>query len=400
MRRFLLSFTCLLFFSASLFAAEPSIGQQFLALIFERQDNSGNAYPHMADAPLWPQGKYLLEGESNQKLHALLDQLVAREAKTQFPNVREKALVQNALWQVFDYMTLDFEEQRDARAKLRPKLVAAIRHLGFSPAELAALPDNLATAENRDLPRLEASDSAWIALSMKDEKPVAAAHTMQLDASAFTVFYKHPDGRAAGLKLLDELAKVPFPLARNERGGNFFPDNAIPVKLPEGMQVALLRRMLLVDPEGRIVASPITQTLQLRTRDERVLQQRERMLYNADARMQEFHLDRAKYLAGVKDSLVAVKPDEREPLVFQAHQYDAYDDQDHVAQHPIVLQHCAACHRDPGTAALHSFTRFFTGTVKENPGLRESTLDRETRITIRTLTERDDWKELQKHWAK
>jgi hypothetical protein len=176
MRLGILCFVNLLFCSVSLSAAETSVGQQFLALVFERKDAAGEAYPHMADAPLWPQGKYLLEGESNQKLHALLDQLVAREAKAQFPNVREKALVQNALWQVYDYMTLDFEEQRAARAALRPKLAAAIRHLGFSPAELAALPDNLATAENRDLPRLYAADSAWIALSKKDEKPVAAAH--------------------------------------------------------------------------------------------------------------------------------------------------------------------------------------------------------------------------------
>ena len=398
MRLFALSFIGLLFCTASLSAAEQSVGQQFLALIFERKDPTGNAYPHMADPPLWPQGKYLLEGESNQNLHTLLDQLTAREAKALFPNPREKALVQNALWQVYDYMTLDFAEQRAARVALRPKLAAAIRQLGMSPADLEALPDNLTTAENRELPVLLARDSAWIALSLKDEKPVAAAHLMQLDASAFTVFFKHPEGRAAGIKLLDELAKVPFPLARNERGGSFFTADAIPVKLPDGTQVALLRRMLLVDREGRIVASPITQTLQIRTRDERVLLQRERMLYEADARMQEFHLDRAKYLAGEKDSLVAVKPEEREPLVFQAHAYDAYDTKEHRSAHPIVLQQCAACHREPGAAAVHSFTRFFTGIAKENPGLHESTLDRETQITVKALTERDDWKELQKHW--
>jgi len=149
MRLFALAMICLLFCAANLLAAEPSPGQQFLALVFERKDNAGKAYPHMADPPLWPQGKYLLEGESNKNLHALLDQLVAREAKAQFPNVLEKALVQNALWQVYDYMTLDFAEQRDARAALRPKLLAAIRHLGMSPADLEALPDNLTTAENR-----------------------------------------------------------------------------------------------------------------------------------------------------------------------------------------------------------------------------------------------------------
>lgn len=400
MRLFALCFACLLFCSPRLQAAEPSVGQQLLALVFERQDNAGTAYPHMADPPLWGEGKYLIAGESNRKLHALLDQLVAREAKAQLPNVREKALVQNALWQVYDYMTLDFAEQRDARVALRPKLAAAIRHLGFSPAELAALPDNLATAENRDLPQLFARDSAWITLSKKDEKPVAAAHLMQLDASAFIVFYKHPDGRPAGLKLLDELAKVPFPLARNERGDTFFQADAIPVKLPEGMQVALLRRMLLVDREGHIVATPITQTRQIRTRDERILLQRERMLYNADTQMQEFHFDRAKYLAGEKDSLVAVKPDDREPLVFQAHGYDAYDTKELRSPHPKVLEQCAACHRDPGAASLHSFTRFFSGTAKENPGLRESTINRETAVTIKDLTGRDDWKELQKHWPK
>lgn len=395
-----LAFFLLLLQTSHLRANDLTLGQQFLALVFERRDNAGDVYPHMADPPLWPEGKYLLEGESNKKLHTLLDQLVAREAKSQFPNVREKALVQNALWQVYDYMTLDLEEQRDARAAMRPKLAAAIRHLGFSPADLAALPDNLSNSENRELAALLARDSVWIALSKKDEKPVAAAHLMQLDASAFTVFYKHPDGRAAGLKLLDELAKVPFPLARNEHGGDFFLPGAIPVKLPEGTQVALLRRMLLVDREGRIVASPIVQTLQIRTSDKRVTEQRERMLYNADMRMQEFHLDRAKYLAGGKDSLVAVKPDEREPLVFQAHGYDAYDDKEHRALHPLVLQSCAACHRDPGAASLHSFTGFFSGTAKENPGLRESTLDRETAITIKELTTQPAWQQLQKAWPK
>lgn len=389
----------LLILPSQLHAAEPSVGQQFLAFIFERKDAAGDAYPHLADPPLWAHGKYLLEGESNKQLHALLDQLTVREAAALIPNSREKALMQNALWQVYDYMTLDLDGQRDARAELRPKLAAAIRLLGMTPDDVDALPDNLSDTSNRDLPALLARDSAWIALSLKSEKPVAAAHFNQLEASSFTVFLKHPEGRAAGLKLLDELAKVPFPLARNEQGGAFFKPDAVPVKLPEGTQVALLRRMLLVDREGRAVATPITQTLQIRTRDQRVSEQRERMTYEADARMQEFHLDRAKYLAGEKESLVAVKPEEREPVIFQAHGVDTYEEQ-HRGKHPIVLQACAACHREPGAASLHSFTRFFSEVAKENPGLRESTLEREAAITIKALADKSVWQALQKDWPR
>ncbi len=401
MRHFVLGFICFLLCSPILSAAERSAGQRFLALIFERKDAAGNAYQHMADPPLWAHGKYLLEGESNQKLHTLLDQLTARDAKALFPNSREQALVQNALWQVYAYVTLDLAEQRDARAALRPKLAAAIRHLSMPPADVEALPDNLSDSGQRELPVLLAQDSAWIALSLKSEKPVAEAHFNQLAGSAFTAFLKHPEGRAAGIKLLDELAKAPFPLARNEHGGSFFTPDAIPVKLPDGTQVALLRRMLLIDRAGRAVASPITQTLQIRTRDERAFAQRERMHYQSDARMQEFHLERARYLAGDKQSLLAVKPDEREPTVFQAHGFDAYEkEDDRRVQHPVVLDSCAACHRDPGMASLHSFTRFFSGIAKENPGLRESTPDHETAITIKALIDKPEWQALQKDWPR
>jgi mono/diheme cytochrome c family protein len=398
MRHLTLCLISLLFLPYNLPAAEPTVGQQLLALVFERQDAEGNTYPHMADPPLWPHGKYLLAGESNQKLHALLDQLTAHDAKTQFPSPREKALVQNALWQVFAYMTLDLAEQREARAALRPKLASAIRQLDLSAAELAALPDNLSASDQSDVPPLLARDSAWIALSLKDDQPVAAAHLEQLHGSAFLVFLKHPQGRAEGLRLLDELAKVPFPLARSESGETFFQLNAIPVQLPDGTQVALLRRMLLMSA-GRLVASPITQTLQIRTRDAQLLKQRERMLYQSDMRMQEFHLDRAKYLADAKLSLGAVKSDEREPLVFHAHSHDAYEkEDDRRVQHPLVLQHCAGCHRDPGTASLLSFTRFFSSMAKENPGLHESTVDRETTNIIKATATSPAYEQLLKLW--
>lgn len=396
MRTFLLCWFSLGIGAAGLQAEELSAGRQLLALVFERQDSAGKAYPHMADPPLWPQSKFLLEGESNRQLHTLLDQLLAAKERD-LPPPRERALVQNLLWQLFAWTTVNLADQQAERAALRPKLARAIRHLALTKEDVAALPDNLASDTTSALPPLLARDSTWVALGLNAENPLAEAHLERLNGSIFTVFLRHPQGRAAALNLLKELAKVPFPLQRNDLGNTFFTHDAIPVKLPEGTEVALLRRMLLLDREGRAVESPITQTLQQRTMirftaDEKTPHQ------PADTRMQEFQLDRASYIRGDKMSLAALKAKDVEPLVFLSHGVDPYEETSHRVQYPVVLEHCAACHRDSGTASLNSFTRLFSGIAKENPGLRETSLAREAAVSFQALSIKPAWKELQKHW--
>src|SRR5262249_41366556 len=141
-------------------------------------------------------------------------------------------------------------------------------------------------------------------------------------------------------------------------------------------QVALVRRMLLIDTEGRIRLTPITETVQMIVGTER-----------------EFKLDRKDFLGGkTKQSIRRVTEDDRErpDIVFLGR---------NAGDRPEpILKSCSKCH--PG-GDLNARTQIFSvwvGPQRARPRLIESTADHEVAKGIRWKSDQFMWGKLQGLW--
>jgi hypothetical protein len=144
-----------------------------------------------------------------------------------------------------------------------------------------------------------------------------------------------------------------------------------------GAQVALVRRMLLIDKEGRIWLTPITESVQMR----------------GEGAEREFKLDREVFLAGqTKQSLRRVTEDDREraEIVFLG---------SNAGDRPTsVLKSCFHCHQGED---LNSRTQTFSarvGPMRAQPRLIDSTLDDEAAKSIRWKYDQFMWGKLQGLW--
>ena len=141
-------------------------------------------------------------------------------------------------------------------------------------------------------------------------------------------------------------------------------------------QVALVRRMLLIDKEGRIRLTPITETVQMRGETER-----------------EFKLDRKDLLEGkTKQSIRRATADDRErpQIVFLG-----LNTGDRSAP---ILKSCFHCHQG---GDLNARTQRFSGDVgpeRARPRLIESTVDDEVAKGIRWKHDQFMWGKLQGLW--
>jgi hypothetical protein len=129
--------------------------------------------------------------------------------------------------------------------------------------------------------------------------------------SAFLVFLRLPAGRSGATEYLKQLP--PF---------------------PKGTEVALVRRALLIDTSHRVVASPLTESVQIRVGE-------------APA---EFRLSRAQLFAGRAGGLRPLGHDERDfKTGFGAHRWDEFEYRQEGRSFPAaamqsVTQLCSACH--------------------------------------------------------
>src|SRR5262249_7308957 len=133
-----------------------------------------------------------------------------------------------------------------ARRELQKRLVAVMRDIALSPAEIAALPDNFLRAahsgafpseadpahpERAFVPAdLAQEDGPWVLVSntQRGDGLAAPCHVQFTNGrSLFLVFARLPEGRAATIAYLAKLTK-----GKSEQ-------------FPPGTQFALVRRMLL-----------------------------------------------------------------------------------------------------------------------------------------------------------
>jgi hypothetical protein len=151
------------------------------------------------------------------------------------------------------------------RRDLQRRLVQAMRLAALSADEIKALPDNFADAVKKGdypasfdpkspkkpflPPDLLDKNGSWVTVGSptQPETLAAPAHLATFKGrSVFTVLLRLPAGRKATEAFVKELEAGKLP------------------PLPRGAQTALVRRMLLIDDQGRLQPTTLTESVQLR----------------------------------------------------------------------------------------------------------------------------------------
>jgi hypothetical protein len=364
--------------------------------LYGRTAGNGQEYGREElDPLLWQETNALITGPSHQRALAVLDEFLNTHGERLITDPVRRAMLQRDLWAVFDWLTFQPSGDLAARGELEQRLAQVIRRLALGRQQIDALPNSydaalqsgafpaeyqLANPQAAFLPAgLFTAGDEWIDLG-RQGGPMAMTHLQELPIlgrSALLVFLRVPGGRGAGLAYLNALPKLPHP------------------NPPAGTEVALVRRMLLIDDQGEIVPAPLIESIQLRRFDQDTTQH-----------YFEFALDRARLFAAETGGLRDIMPNDRDFMLFESQgdfmQFPVLTDD----LRPPVLSTCQGCHFDglqgiSGADSILSFSRArFPLPDRQLPVLAITTPDQETQTTIAWKMAQTSWQQLLALWSK
>lgn len=357
--------------------------------LYRRSTASGEEHGfEELDPLLWFDTTYLLDGPSHKQALQVLDEFLFGHAETLIREPLKRAMFQRDLWAVFDWLAWQAEPYPAQRQALKNRLAEIIRRIAISRDEIASLPDNYAleieahtfpaavsveSPESGFLPPdLFQPNSAWVAMG-REGGPVAMTHTEAFPffgRSVFLVFVRAPDGRTGTLDFIESL-KI----------------EADPVTLA-GTDVALVRRMLLIDDQGEIKLSPLVETIQLRH-------------FSPLQHFHEFELDRRQLLQGRGG--LALNTDFF--MLFMSHG-DVFENSDLPELRAAIPDICKACHFEStsvfssgNTDSIISYSRRpFSLPGNVQPVLFATTIEDEAQTVIDWKRNHSTWQSLKALW--
>jgi hypothetical protein len=197
-----------------------------------------------------------------------------------------------------------------------------------------------------------------------------------------------------------------FPVSIPGRNPNWRLRNPNLPQFTVGAQLALVRKMIIVDNQGDLVPTRLTEDVQIRVHRAISKTIPESFIFdsNAERTAQDFFeikLSRAKLFAGHSGGLRALARDEKEFLLFLSHGDDPFDqlreNESMERERITTLKFCVNCHFMPGIHSMNSHS----GLMDAQAALIASDLNYETRITIgwkQTNQAKYDWRLLQRLW--
>ena len=407
--------------------------------LFVRIGPDGNSYGHDRLEPLlWTRSKHLLEPRSCARAVRLLDEFLERRGERLINDALKRALLQRDVWLVFNWVVGYHGEFADpqlgdwqsSQQQLRNRLAYLIGRLVLTSEEVSNLPNNyeaaigsgeFATAydpEDPERPYLPpdffVSDSHWVCLGRADG-PIAPMHVRDENPftnSAFLLFLRLPGGRAATLAYVDELRSFDEPLMIRAHRDALIPNPDVP-QVPHGTEIALIRRALLVASPANLIASPLTESIQLR-RYRQVPSITAELLHETSTGgattrhpleswqiFQEFRFSRPQLFTNDSGGLRVVSRDERDfKTGFGAHPWDEFERASTADEpfpdrgHVNVKQSCVVCHSLPGVYSFNSFFNFRTATDPERARPAEL-IEMKPSAVLRTAV---SWKEERPEW--
>jgi hypothetical protein len=426
-------FLALLFLPA--LAAEPSatlyhqdsnhLWNRLHSSLFVRTGPDEKHYGHDRLEPLlWNESEHLIKGKSATNALAVLDEFLRDRGETLIDDHLKRAVLQRDLWLVANWAAAS---DAPGAKKLLERLAQVIKRVALTAEQIAKLPDNYTQAATSETyasrfdpekparsylpPDLFQADGPWVCLG-REKGPVAPFHIQEFNPfnnSKFLVFLKLPagngsagaspspmTGREATLEFVKQLATfdkrlyVPNPDPETKRSYLHLPNPALP-QWPKGTEVALVRRALLIDSTGNVVASPLTESVQFRVmRIEtpeltvKTIQALEGGLLGevvngiatpdkpsraVDAvAVSEFQFRRADLFAAKPLGLRDVSLERDFKTGFNAHGWDEFERELPAGARPFPeraqpFKHntasCIGCHRFPGVYSFNSFHQMF-----------------------------------------
>src|SRR5262245_4135878 len=387
--------------------------------LYVRITVNGEAYGHdELDPLLWSETKHLLVGPSHQQAIKLLDEFLSRNGAALIADPLKRAMLQRDLWAVFNWSAQTSFKYEQERQALQSKLVSAIRSVAMSREQIQALPDNYADAvrtkvfaEQYDPGRREMAflppdlfqpDGPWVCISARGGQPIAPSHAFHFSGrSVFLIFIRLSEGRASTLNYLKSLQEYPV----FTPGGNsdqVLPNPNLP-QFPVGSQVALVRKLALIDNQGNLIATRLTEHMQIRVHRaiSKTIPLGVDLSSNPERDSQdffEFKLSRVKFFANDSGGLRAVARDEKEFLLFMSHGVDPFDrlkENEPMDRNRITtVRFCVNCHFRPGIHSMMSLS----GLRGARAELIASNPNSETSVTVEWNQGKYRWGLLQGLW--
>jgi len=350
--------------------------------------------PGLETDPLfWPIG--FDQWTFSAPLLPVLDGFLERSGDALVKDPLKRAVLQHDLWMFFD--SLEGQplgnsrswppEDEAARDAARRRLARLMRRIALTPEEIRALPDNLASAvasgrhakafdpAEPERPFLPADlldpKGPWVLLGRDDGTPVAEQHAKHFRRSAFFVYASLPGGAEPTLDYIRAL------------GG--LKKAASPDAAPDGSRLLFVRRLFLLDAEGRAHLSPLTEEVRIRVSPTN---------FPGVAGLFEFHLNRGDLFSGNGGGLRAAESQE-EAVLFLFNRGCSKEQ---------IRKSCAQCHgakvqpsvalryagRDPRTLEI----------LVSGVPLRSTTVEQEADATLKAKEADKSWTFLRKFWPK
>jgi hypothetical protein len=404
----------------AIFDSDPShIWNRTYGCLFVRRSPDGTEYGAEAlDPLLWWQTRYLLTGDSHRNALACLDEFLHRHAERAVQDPLKRAILQRDLWAVFDWAAAG-DDLPQQRRELEMRLAEAIRRVAITPDQVRALPDTYADAvaaqqfavayDSRNPqqaflpPELLRPGGPWVCLSANSEEPTANGHFT--GRSRFLVFMRLPDGSDATRAYVQKLRSSSEPPLLLSDSGQELLNLALP-QFPVGTQVALVQQAIVIDSEGKLLPTALTESVQLRVYHAITPGTPYRNYHNGpssrDQDFFEFRMSRSELFAHRNGGLVAVHPREREYTTFSTQGNDPFESTNSLDGPGDVLERCRACHSDSGIQSVESRLKWMnhskgtSGQMNHDSG--DDPIGWETDVTIARKRQGAELNLLQRLW--
>ena len=376
--------------AVAIYDPDPNqIWNRLHSAIYVREDLPGTELlPDALDPPLWRHSTYLLAQPSHERAMRILDEFLETHAESLVHDPVKRALLQRDLWAVFDWsveMSPGYEKEK---RELQARLADVLGRLALTSDQIASLPDNYAQAvasgefakeydpDHRERaflpPDLFDAHGPWVELvGLGKPRPVAEQHDFFFSGrSSFLIFLRLPAGRKATFDYLNALwNSPPFSSPHFSPVQSEAPNPNLP-QLPAGTQVVLLRQMTLFDKQGKLTASPITESVQIRVYRSVTPSSApgvgiDQMITTSGQDFYAIRVSRPLLFAGRAGGLKAARPDEKDFALFGGAGPDEGPPSHYTplsAYHPVVKA-CVMCHREVGIQSLSTLDRL----LKPNP---------------------------------
>jgi hypothetical protein len=399
--------------------------------LFVRTAQDGKQYGlDELDILYWYRTTNLLAGASHQLAISVLDEFINTHGEQLIRDPLKRALLQRDLWQLFDWTASPWPSAPYAseRKELQNRLAVMIRRLALTTNEIATLPDNYSMqAETKKLPDLPQglfdTNGDWVNLGSDpyENREIAPTHDHSSDGhSAFLVKLRLPGGKQAAISYLNKLNTFEHfwvyqtntsPFASTNSPREILTLNTNLPEFPTNTEWALVRRMFVIDADGHIQPTRITESIQLR-RYLAIARPIMVMVTNHNGgvsaqfippqNVYEFQMSRRRN-CGLRE----VARDEKDFLFvhFLGKGFDLFEWKSNDPKVPdsstfktMVLESCRTCHVAPGIYSVNVYAGLFHARSIDSPQLFNIDAIHEVNASMNWKREQFSWGLLQGLW--